>query len=91
MLLLRSTFTLCTAAALCSAGVAMAQPATETPWGVGLGASIKQKAYAGMGTSTTVIPLLSYENRWIRFAGPLLDVKLPTQAPVSVTLRALRL
>lgn len=88
MFLLRSTSTLCAAAALCSAGAALAQPTTESPWGVGLGVSVKQKAYAGMDTSTTVIPLLSYENRWIRFAGPLLDVKLPTQGPVALSLRA---
>lgn len=85
---LRLISSLCAATALCSAGVALAQPATESPWGVGLGTSTKHKAYAGMGTSTTVIPLISYENRWVRFAGPLLDIKLPTQGAVSLTLRA---
>lgn len=78
---------LCTAALL-GTGAALAQAVTEPAWGVGLGVNFKQKAYAGMGTSTTVIPLLSYENRWVRVAGPVLDVKLPLQGPVTVAVRA---
>lgn len=78
---------LCTAALL-SAGAALAQPSTDPSWSLGLGVSVKQSAYAGMGTSTTVIPLLGYENRWLRLAGPVLDVKLPLQAPLTVALRA---
>lgn len=87
MFLRSSHLFLCTAALL-GTGAALAQAATEPAWGVGLGVNFKQKAYAGMGTSTTVIPLLSYENRWVRVAGPVLDVKLPLQGPVTVAMRA---
>lgn len=55
MFLLPTRLFLCTAALL-GAGAALAQPATESAWGVGLGVNLKQKAYAGMGTRTTVIP-----------------------------------
>lgn len=87
MFLLPTRLSLCTAALL-GAGAALAQPATESAWGVGLGVNLKQKAYSGMGTSTTVIPLLSYENRWVRVAGPVLDLKLPAQGPLVMALRA---
>lgn len=87
MFLLPTRLVLCTAALL-GAGAALAQPATESAWGVGLGVNLKQKAYAGMGTRTTVIPLLSYENRWVRVAGPVLDLKLPAHGPLVMALRA---
>ena len=87
MFLLPTRLFLCTAALL-GAGAALAQPATESAWGMGLGVNLKQKAYAGMGTRTTVIPLLSYENRWVRVAGPVLDLKLPAHGPLVMALRA---
>lgn len=60
----------------------------EQQWGVGLGLNVKQKAYADIGTTTTAIPLLSFENRWIRFAGPTVDLKLPASGALSAAVRA---
>lgn len=76
------------AAALGLHGVAQAQLVSAPAWGVGLGVSLKRPAYTGFGTDTTVIPLLSYENRWVRFAGPVVDLKLPVGGAVALGLRA---
>ncbi len=54
---------------------ASAQP--ERQWGLGAGISFKKKAYRDVDTDTTTIPLLTYENDWVRFAGPTVDLKLP--------------
>lgn len=60
---------------------------TESRWGIGAGASLKRKAYEGVGTDTTAIPLLTYENRWVRFAGPTIDLKLPAGSGLAFALR----
>lgn len=57
-------------------------------WGVGVGVNFKQQSYKGMGTQTSGIPLLSYENRWVRLAGPTADFKVPMASPVALSLRA---
>jgi len=89
MLPLRSA--LLAAAALAGAlglnPVARAQFTEPSTWGVGLGVSVKRQAYTGIGNSTTVIPVLSYETRWVRFAGPVLDLKLPTSGQLALGLR----
>lgn len=51
--------------------------ASATSWGVGLGVSSGQRAYAGMDRETRVIPLLQFENAHVRLLGPALEVKLP--------------
>lgn len=66
--------------------VAPAKP--ERQWGAGIGINFKQKAYRDVGTDTTAIPLLTYENDWIRFAGPTVDLKLPASRDLSLALRA---
>lgn len=63
-------------------------PADVGQWGVGVGLNFKQQAYKRIGTRTTAIPLLSYENRWVRLAGPAADLKVPLAAPVTLALRA---
>lgn len=63
-------------------------PANVGEWGVGVGLNFKQQSYKGMGTRTNVIPLLSYENRWVRLAGPTADFKVPIASPVTLALRA---
>jgi outer membrane scaffolding protein for murein synthesis (MipA/OmpV family) len=60
----------------------------EQRWGVGAGINFKQKAYRGVNTDTTLIPLLTFENDWIRFAGPTVDLKLPAAGPLSLAVRA---
>jgi len=84
-------------AALACAGVSLpgwaqsgedgSQSATEVSrWALGLGAGSRQLPYAGVDRDNTAIPLLYFENRWVRVAGPNVELKLlhkaftPTQA-----------
>ena len=56
-------------------------------WGLGLGVSAAKSPYLGMKNDTTVIPLLSYENQYVRFFGNTLDVKLPSTGDFDFSLR----
>lgn len=60
----------------------------ETPqggsqWGLGLGVSSAQQPYRGVDRDTTGIPLIYFENRWVRLLGPQLEVKLGAWAPAA--------
>lgn len=56
-----------------------AQQADEnaSSWGLGVAAGSRQQAYTDIDRNNRVLPILSYENRYIRVAGPELAVKLP--------------
>lgn len=56
-------------------------------WGLGLGVNSKTKPYAGVGTDTSVLPLVSFENRYVRLFGNLFDVKLPSYGAFDFSLR----
>jgi outer membrane protein len=60
----------------------------QSQWGLGLAASFERKPYRGIGTDSSAIPLLTYENRWVSLFGPGIDLKLPNAGPVSFRLRA---
>ncbi|MBT9432865.1 MipA/OmpV family protein [Candidatus Sodalis endolongispinus] len=60
----------------------------ESHWGLGLGNSLKRSPYRGVGTDAGVLPLLSYENRYLRYFGTTLDAKLPSAGPVDFAVRA---
>lgn len=62
--------------------------ASPSNWGIGLGLGVKRKPYAGVDTDTSVLPLLRYENEYIRFFGTTLDAKLGRYAGFSFTARA---
>lgn len=47
-------------------------------WGLGVGVISSQKAYAGDDRDTKVLPMLQYENRYVRVFGPSVTVKLPS-------------
>lgn len=49
-------------------------------WGLGIGAMSKQKAYAGYDRENKVvpIPMVRFENQYVRVSGPGVEVKLPT-------------
>jgi MipA family protein len=83
---------LCTIACLQSARAAEddgAEDQSDTPrWGLGLGVSTKRSPYLGVKNDTSVIPLLSYENRYVRFFGNALDVKLPSAGEFDFALRS---
>jgi outer membrane protein len=64
------------------------QPAADSHWGLGLAVGISQRPYRDADNQTRALPLLTYENRWVRIAGPGIDLKLPSAGPVSFALRA---
>jgi outer membrane protein len=49
----------------------------EGSWGLGLGVVSGQKAYKGTDRETRALPMLSYENRYVKLSGPNLELKLP--------------
>jgi outer membrane protein len=57
-------------------------------WGLGLGVSSETSPYQGVDAETKVLPMLSFENRYVRVLGPSLDLKLLSVGPVSLALRA---
>ncbi|WP_083492597.1 MipA/OmpV family protein [Cupriavidus sp. HPC(L)] len=59
----------------------------ESQWGLGVGAAARRKPYRDIGTDYSVIPVLSYENRWVHVFGLTADLKLPSLGPVSFRLR----
>jgi outer membrane protein len=71
------------AAVLTCAAPAFAQqpPGKDEPegssWGLGLGVMSAQKAYKGMDRETRALPMLSYENQYVKLSGPNLELKLP--------------
>lgn len=68
---------------LCLAASAYAQqpPGPGDPdastWGLGLAVVSTQKAYKGVDRETRVLPMLSFENRYLKLSGPNLELKLP--------------
>lgn len=46
-------------------------------WGVGLAVMSAQKAYKGMDRETRGLPMLSFENQYVKLSGPNLELKLP--------------
>lgn len=47
-------------------------------WGAGVGVVSNQKAYKDIARDTLIIPIITYENPYIRWFGTHLDVKLPS-------------
>lgn len=56
--------------------------------GLGLGVNTKLSRYLGVENDTSVIHLLSYENRYVRFFGNALDIKLPSTCEFDFSLRS---
>jgi len=52
------------------------KPETSS-WGVGLAVVSTQKAYKGTDRETRVLPMLSFENRYLKLSGPNVEAKLP--------------
>lgn len=53
------------------------QSADASRWGIGIAAGVKQQPYTGAGTKTQGIPLIYYENRYVRVLGAGAELKLP--------------
>jgi outer membrane protein len=58
--------------------------AEESRFALGLGVGTREFAYAGRERKTQVLPLLYYENRWVRVAGVGAELKLLRQ-PLGAT------
>jgi MipA family protein len=84
----RSRLALSLALTLASAGALAdeAQPATRLGAGVLVRAELQP--YIDVGTKLSAIPLLDYENQWVRFFATTLDLKLREAKDTSLFLRA---
>ncbi|QGL80176.1 hypothetical protein GPNADHDJ_01130 [Stenotrophomonas maltophilia] len=49
----------------------------DSSWGLGLAVMSVQNAYKGTDRETKVLPMISYENRFVKLGGPNLELKLP--------------
>ena len=54
------------------------QPDSAPSWGLGVAVVSSQQAYTGIDRDNKVLPILSYENRYVRIIGPEVAVKLPS-------------
>jgi MipA family protein len=52
-------------------------------WGLGLAVMPESKAYRDFDEKTRVLPIVTFENRWVRVFGPGLEVKLGRSGPLS--------
>lgn len=49
-------------------------------WGLGLAIGSSQSAYKGMDRDTVGMPMVSYENQYVKLSGPTVELKLPGYA-----------
>lgn len=59
-----------------------------TQWGLGLAVMYENKPYRDFDNKTEVLPVLSFENRWVRLAGPGIELKLGKSGGLSYGLVA---
>jgi len=61
---------------LCATAAARAAPGDEAPsWGLGVAAISVQHSYTGIKREHHVLPLISYENQYVRVFGPVVEFK----------------
>lgn len=72
----------------CMADEHEATKTDESKWAAGLFAMHNSKPYRQFDNKTEAVPVLSYENRWVKLFGPRLDVKLGSTGSVSYALTA---
>lgn len=65
-----------------------ADAAAFSGWGVGIGAAVQTRPYRDADSLNRVLPVLSYESRWVRVGGLGLELKLGSAGPVSFALGA---
>jgi MipA family protein len=64
------------------------EPAEGSSWGLGIAAMAESKPYRDVDNEIKVVPLVTFENRWVRIFGPTLELKLAQSGPVSFGLTA---
>ncbi|MDE1164714.1 MAG: MipA/OmpV family protein [Pseudomonas sp.] len=60
----------------------------QSRWGLGLGGAFSHSPYRGLDNQSQVLPIVSYENRWLSVVGPGLDFKIPSTTALSFRLQA---
>jgi outer membrane protein len=60
----------------------------RSAWAAGLALLTENKAYRDYDDKLRVLPLLSFENRWVRLLGPGVELKLGRSGPLSYGLTA---
>ncbi|AOW14386.1 hypothetical protein LPB72_03390 [Hydrogenophaga crassostreae] len=81
----------CTAALLTASATWAQERPAERPassWSTGVFIGTETSPYDGADDNRRYLPLLGFENRYVRWAGPVLDLKLPSSGAVSYALRA---
>lgn len=53
-------------------------PEVSTSWGLGIGAASSQQPYTDIDRDNKAIPLIYYENQYVRIFGPVAEFKLPS-------------
>ena len=61
-------------------------PQRSYTWGLGLGAAVQRKGYTDIDNDSLILPLIYFDNRWVRLVGGSLDVKLPSAGPVEFSI-----
>ncbi|MFP8967519.1 MipA/OmpV family protein [Pokkaliibacter sp. CJK22405] len=57
-------------------------------WGLGVGAGYSSSFYDGKDNDTSALPLVYFDNSWVRFSGTTLDIKIKDEDNLTLTLRA---
>jgi len=61
---------------LCATAVSAAAPADDaSSWGLGVAAFSAQQSYSGIDREKRALPLISYENQYVRVFGPVVEFK----------------
>lgn len=81
-----STLAFCFTLSL-SIPVAPLANAETSQWRVGGGVAVVNNAYRGIDNKITPLPFLAYENKWIRFSVPEMDLKFASLDSVTLSLR----
>lgn len=73
-----------------AADVGEREPTQEyaSQWGLGVGVGVARSPYRGVGNDTNAIPLVSFQNRYVRIFGTTIDAKLPSAGPLDFSIRA---
>lgn len=82
------TLLLATLSFMPGAFVAATERDEESRWGLGIGVAGGQSPYRGLDNDTEVLPMITYESRWLSVMGPGIDLKIPTESPLSFRLQA---
>jgi MipA family protein len=76
-----------TAAPAPAAAAPAAPEAASATWGAGLLLSAEVQPYRGVGSQLRVLPVLQFENPWVRVFGPVIDLKLHDAESSNLALR----